>query len=126
MAGGKKSRLREQAIQALLTTATIAEAAAQTGISERTLMRWMHEPEFRRQYGEARTTLLRAATNTLLTQANEAAKTLATVSQNGGAPPGVRVMAASRIIELARGNYQLEELERRLTEVESSLKKENE
>jgi hypothetical protein len=120
-----KSRKWPELIRALLTTETISEAAAQAGVSERTVLRCIKNPEFAKQFSEAQARLSRACTNTLLTEGNQAAKTLAVISKDARAPTGSRVTAASRIIELGREGYHLEELEKRLVEVERSIARES-
>lgn len=51
---GKSARQREQAIAALLERPTITEAARAVGIGEKTLRRWLAEPEFQAAYRDAR------------------------------------------------------------------------
>ena len=76
-----QKRKHEQAIQALLTTATIGEAAAQCGISERTLLRWLAESEFSEAYQKAKSDLLAAATGKLRFESARAVDVLATVAR---------------------------------------------
>ena len=116
-----KSRKREQAIAALLSTSTVAEAAAQCRLSVRTLQRWLAEPEFAKQFSQAKAGLLRDATTQLLRESTGAVTTLAAVSKDADAPTGARVQAAARIIELAATSFKTEELERRLTALEAAL-----
>jgi hypothetical protein len=48
---GSKSRLREQAVAALLAEPTLDRAARVAGISEKTLRRWQHDDaDFRAAY----------------------------------------------------------------------------
>jgi len=89
-----------QIIQALLTTHTHAQAAAQAGVSERTVLRLTQNPLFMEEFSQERTALLRSGTNTLLLEQNEAVK----------------------IIELGREGYQSEELEQRLLALERNQK----
>ncbi|MGO8683507.1 MAG: hypothetical protein ACLQUT_02845 [Thermoleophilia bacterium] len=58
-------RCYPQAIAALLTAPTIADAARAAGVSEPTLWHWMQEPDFRREYQAAQQQALaaRAAAN---------------------------------------------------------------
>jgi len=55
---GKLNRKMHQAIAALLTCATVADAAAQAGISDATLRRWMQRDDFRAELQAASRTLL--------------------------------------------------------------------
>ena len=126
-----KSRLKEQAIAALLTGADIAECAAQVWISERTLLRWMQEPEFKKRWSEADKALsqakaarLRATNDSLLRKGPGAVETLDTVHKDTKAPAGARVMAASEMLKQGRAGYQQEELERRVAELERNFARE--
>jgi hypothetical protein len=57
--GEKLSRKKEQAIAALLARPTVQEAAAEVGISVRTLCEWLKHPVFKRAYGQARESIFR-------------------------------------------------------------------
>jgi len=52
--GAKFGRKKEEAIAALLSQRNIEEAARQTGVAPRTLLRWLQVPEFQNAYREAR------------------------------------------------------------------------
>ncbi len=52
--GAKFGRKKEDAIVALLTTRTVEEAARVVGVSTKTLLRWMKEPEFDTAYRAAK------------------------------------------------------------------------
>lgn len=58
--GQKFTRKHEALIAALLTEPTHAQAAAKAGISERTLYRWMQQPEFVAAHRRARLLLVEA------------------------------------------------------------------
>jgi hypothetical protein len=64
-----------QAIAALLSAPTIADAARAAGVSEPTLWGWMQEPDFRREYQAAQQQALaaRAAANLQMTVGQAAA-----------------------------------------------------
>jgi transposase-like protein len=52
--GTKFGLKKEDAVIALLTNRNIEEAAKAIGIAPNTLLRWMKEPEFQKEYREAR------------------------------------------------------------------------
>jgi transposase-like protein len=52
--GAKFGRKMEDAVAALLTQRSIEEAARSVGISTRTMLRWMKEPEFDAAYRAAK------------------------------------------------------------------------
>jgi hypothetical protein len=117
-----QKRKYEQAIQALLTTATIGESAAQCGISERTLLRWLAEPEFSEAYQKAKSDLLAAATGKLRFESVKAVDVLATVAGNAEAPASARAGAARAIIQLALDANTAENLEARIAILERTKK----
>jgi len=102
----KLGRRMEAAIAALLTQRNVQEAAKSVGISTRTLLRWMQEPEFQRAYGEARQTVCSQAVAKLQQGATAAATTLLKMMLDPGTPPSVRVRAAECIM-----NHSLKEKE---------------
>jgi len=77
-----KARLREAAISALLSASTIQGAAKKAGVSRRTLLRWMKEPDFRTEYAQAKSEILRMASAILVRSSAKAALTLAEIFSN--------------------------------------------
>jgi hypothetical protein len=114
-----KSRKREVAISALLTSRRIADAAHVAGISERCLLRWLKEPEFAAALADAKGRLLEAATTELRAKAAGAVDTLATIAGDKDSPSGSRVMAGYKILELALKAHELETIEARLQRLEA-------
>lgn len=115
-----KRRYREKAITALLSSDTIEQAAKEAGISKRTLLRWLSEPEFRAAYAQAKGDVLRTATAILTRNAGRAAKVLAEIfDAEPEAHQGGRVTAALGTIRLALDAFELESLEERLRKLES-------
>lgn len=56
--GDKKRRKQDAAISALLSQGTIKQAAQVVGIDEKTLRRWMREPEFKEAFHNTRADVL--------------------------------------------------------------------
>lgn len=117
--GEKRTRKQQQAIAALLTEPTMAEAAARCGISEKTLWRWSHNPEFAARFREARNRTLEAAINKLCSSTYQAAAVLLEVSTNKRASSSSRVSAARAIFEIAVKAQEFHELENRVAELEN-------
>jgi hypothetical protein len=115
-----KTRLWEQAINALLTTNTIEKAAKKVEISKSTLLRWMADPEFRKSYSEAKADALKMASAILVRNASKAALVLAEIfsSKKGKANQSARVAAAIGNIRLAHESFELENFEERLSALE--------
>jgi transposase len=108
----RKQRKREQAIAALLTAASIKDAAQAVGISERTLRRWLDDDAgFAADYHAARRRAIEVAIANLQQAAGEAA---ATLRRNlAAAAPAVQVRAAIAILqEAAKGTELLDLLNR--------------
>jgi hypothetical protein len=114
MPGGKKPpHKREQAIAALIACGSVEKAAAQCGVSERTLRNWLAEPEFRSAYRQERRKLLDNAVLILQTASVQSVATL--VKHMQGPKPESAVRAAQIILDQCfRGTEALdlfEELE---------------
>jgi hypothetical protein len=114
-----KEREREKAINALLSSNTLEGAAKKAGISKRTLLRWMEEPEFRAVYRKAKGDVLRTATAILTRDSGKAALTLTKIFT--GKPTenqSSRVSAAKATLRLALDSFVLEDLEERVRRLE--------
>jgi transposase-like protein len=111
--GEKLSRNKEKAIAALLSHATIQEAATAVGVNESTLRRWLKEPDFLAEYREARRQVYQHATATLQRATPEAVATLLACLKADS--ENVRLRAAALILEHAHKGIELEDLEVRLT-----------
>ncbi len=98
--GQKYTRKREALIAALLTEPTHEAAAKKAGISPATFYRWMHVPEFRGAYREARRELVEAAIGRVQAGAGEAVETLLEVARSGKRD-GDRVRASLALLDHA-------------------------
>jgi hypothetical protein len=104
--GSKFGQKKEAAIAALLSQRNHEEAARASGVSKRTLNRWLKMPEFQSAYLDARRAAMFQA-NARLQQASSAAvSTLVKVMVDPSTPASARVRAADCI--LGRGNQGLE------------------
>ncbi|MGH9403918.1 MAG: hypothetical protein ACRD2P_17690 [Terriglobia bacterium] len=114
-----KARLWEQAIANLLSEPTIDLAAQKTGVSGRTLKRWLALAEFQERYRNAKTELLKQVTGRLCSKAGAALTTLAEVSEDHEARAGSRVAASREIIRLMLDASVIESLEERIRALEA-------
>ncbi len=119
--GEKLTRKQEQAIAALLTAATLPEAAQACGVSEVTLWRWLQVPAFTTAYRAARTTLLETAITDLQRSCGKAAKVLVTIMEDTSMPPSSRVTAAVKVLEMTLKAREVFEIEERLRALEEHL-----
>jgi DNA-binding MurR/RpiR family transcriptional regulator len=62
---GKRRRLYESAVAAMLSSKNVTEAAEACGISYSTLNRWQQEPEFQKLYSDAKRDILESVKNNL-------------------------------------------------------------
>jgi hypothetical protein len=114
-----KYRVRETAIAALLSENSIEAAAQKVGLSRRTLLRWLKEPEFRARYADAKQDQLKMATGVLARNCTAAACTLEDIFKSKPEPhQGARVAAAHATLRLALDAFALEQLEQRIRQLE--------
>jgi transposase-like protein len=111
-------RKQEDAIAALLTQRTVEEAARSSGVSTRTLLRWVKTPEFDQAYREARRAAFTQSVARLQQASSAAATTLLKAMIDPGAPASVRVRAAESILSHAGKAIELEDLDSRIAELE--------
>ena len=90
--GTKFGRKKEEAVAALLVQRNLEDAAHAVGISPKTLLRWMKEPEFDTAYRAARRAAFGQATARLQQGTTAAATTLLKTMIDPNTPASVRVM----------------------------------
>jgi hypothetical protein len=106
---------------ALAAGATYAEAADQSGVSERTVHRRMADRAFRRRLSEVRGQMLNLAIGRLTDYTLDAVETLHELTQPGQhTMPGVRERAARTILDMADRLRQSAELEERVAALEAA------
>jgi len=115
------TRRQERAIASLLAHATIKEAAEACGASERSVRRWLTLPAFADALGVARREAFGLAVGRLQAIACEAVDVLYRVMRDSESPPATRVAAARSILEFAREGLELDDLQRRLGEIEAAV-----
>ncbi len=107
---------QEQAILALLSAPTIAAAAQQAEVGERTLRGWLDLPEFRRAYRTARQQVLDQTVSRLL---NLSGKALDALEANLGCDSAAaRNRAAETILAHAHKGLETLDLAERVEELE--------
>lgn len=116
--GTKQTRLRQQAIAALITQPTVEIAAKHSGVSYSTLNRWLKDKQFAAEVAAARNELLNGAIQRLKAAAFNAVGVLVEVSDNPASSDMARVSASKTLIELALRVGTIEALERRIDELE--------
>ena len=108
---------RARALAALMTSATVKSAAALSGVGERTLHRWLRDPDFAAQLAQVETELVDAAARRLLSLTSEAIRSLAQLSA-GAEDDGVRLRTAVAILDQAARWRESVSIERRISFLE--------
>ena len=116
--GAKFGRKKEDAIVALLTARTVEEAARGVGVSTKTLLRWMKEPEFEAPYREARRAAFGQSVARLQQASSAAVSTLLKVMVDPATPPATKVRAADSVLDHSAKAIEIEDIDARLTEFE--------
>jgi hypothetical protein len=98
--GEKLSRKQEQAVAALLTEASIGDAARAAGVGDKTLRRWLALPAFAAAYRRTRRELLETAVGRIQAATGTAVDTLLAVAKTGEKDSD-RVRAAVALLEHA-------------------------
>ena len=112
---------RARALAALMTSATVKSAAALSGVGERTLHRWLRDPEFAAQLARVESELVDAAARRLLSLTNDAIHSLAQLSA-GAEDDGVRLRTAIAILDQAARWRESTSIERRILVLEQGVK----
>jgi hypothetical protein len=114
-----KTRHRQAAIVALISTASLQEASAAANVSPRTLNRYLADESFKAEYREAKARMLDGALNRLRSASLQAVEVLVEISNDVAAASSARVSAAKAIIELSLKAGAIEEIEDWLLELEA-------
>ena len=118
--GDKESRMRDRAIAAILTTASLDAAAGLCFVSKSTLCRWLREPAFAEALRQAGRQVLDEALAQLHALARPAVETLRRNLRCKR--PGTEVQAARTVLEHATRSVELFELEDRVRQLEEAIK----
>lgn len=112
---------QEKAIGFLLAEPSVAKAAESAGVGERTLHRWMREPEFAKAYREARRNAFEQAVAMTQRYATLAVQALARIVADSKTSASARVAAASAILRFGREGIEIDDLAARVDELEASM-----
>lgn len=118
----KLTAKHERALTALLSEATIRDAALKCNMNEATIWRFLQMPEFQTRYRAARRQLVEAAISQLQSDCTTAARVLVEVAEDQQAPASARVAAARTILETSIKAVELIDLEERIGRLEETMK----
>jgi hypothetical protein len=118
--GAKFGRKMEAAIAALLARPSIEDAARVAGVAEKTLRRWMREPQFIAQYLQARRDSVSQAIARVQQGMGAAAITMLKLMTDPNVPAAVRLRAAEAVFSCGVKGIEVEDIEVRLAELEQA------
>lgn len=111
---------KERALEALMHNTTLTAAAAQAGLSRKTLQRYMqNDAEFIERYNEEKDKLISGATDALQKVMNPAIEALAGIVEDEGINPAVRIQAARAVLDYALKLTETQDIISRLDALES-------
>ncbi len=119
----KQKQKQEQAVAALISSSSIAEAAQVAGIGERTLYTWLSDKAFAEQYRTARREVVGQALAQLQRVSSLAVTTLSEIMADKEAPAGSRVNASKAVLDLALKAVELEDILDRLENLEEEVQR---
>lgn len=105
------NRKQQQAIEALTRGCTRSEAARGCGVSERTLYRWLKEPEFAAALKEASESLWQAVLFGLRSGVRRSLNYLLSVLDDDTMPPRERLVAARTLLNTGLKILEFAEIE---------------
>ena len=113
------TRNQDRALSALMSLPTLALVAAQVGITERTLHRWINEDSaFKAEYLKLRREIVGNAVLQLQKASNNAVNTLISVMNDAENPASARVAAAKTVLEMSLKALEIDDLEQRISALE--------
>ncbi len=111
------------ALAALIEGATIANAAQRADVSERTVARWLRDPQFSLSLNESGRTATRQAITRVQQALDQSVTGVLGLLQQAETPPQARIRAMQVLFNIA-GQSSLNDLELRLQQLESSTEAE--
>ena len=114
----KFTRKQEEVIVALLSQRNVEEAARVAKVPPRTVYRWMKNPDFDREYRDAKRGAYSQAIARLHQMTSAAVSTLGKVMVDANTPASTKVRAADSILNHTIKAIENDEIEARLSNLE--------
>lgn len=108
-----------QGIRSLLTKHSISEAAKDAGVTDRTVYRWLEEPEFKKALTQAEDLAIDAAARGLVGMTEKALTTITEVLDSATVHPATRLRAAECVLANVLKLYELRNLAARVAALEA-------
>jgi ATPase subunit of ABC transporter with duplicated ATPase domains len=119
------TRKQQASIAALLSYRTIEEAAQASKVGKTTLFRWFQDEAFQDSYRKARSEVVRHAIVQAQSSCSEAVNVLREIMNSTESPASTRVSAAKAVIETSIKAVEIEDIEKRLDDLERNMKNES-
>ena len=119
--GEKLSRLKEQALAALIGSGTLREAAHKIGVSRQTLGSWLKVPEFAAAFKQAKQEVGQEMLLQLQLVGGRTVDRTLYIMENDQAPFGVQLSAARHLMGGSLRAIEIDAFDDRLTEIERCL-----
>lgn len=114
---------KAKALEALVTSRTLAEASQKSGVSERSLYSWLRDDsDFRGIYDRMRSESLQMVSDKVSQKVMDAIEVLVKIMQDPNISPSVRVRSAGIILDNYLRLSELTDFDLRLTAIEEKLK----
>jgi hypothetical protein len=113
---------QEQALLAVISHATLKEAATSAGVSETTLWRYMQDEAFAKRLREARRDAVSHAVIRLQRASADAVTVLQDIMTKEDAPASARITAARAVIDYAVRAVEIDELKSRINDLEEFIR----
>lgn len=113
-----KRENKEKILAALLYCNTRKEAAAYSGVSERTLYSYLQDPEFVKEYEGAKKELIRSASEQIQRSLEPSITALRAIAEDKAAGKTARVQAARSLLEYGIKLAEFTDLEDRIAALE--------
>jgi transposase len=117
----KFSPKKERALIELLEGAKVSEAAAKVGVNERTIQRWLKEPEFQKRLTQGRSEIYNEAMDSLREASGRAAKRIRELVDSPSEKTALK--AAELAITLNLKIRDAQDQERRIRELEKEVER---
>jgi hypothetical protein len=117
---GQLGTKQQAAIIALLNEPTLEKAAARAKVGQRTLVRWMSDPVFKKVFLTARRDAFSQAIGLTQRFAPVAVNTLVKVMADDTCPHHARVSAATALLKFGREGLELDDLAMRVDALEQA------
>jgi len=120
---GKLTPRQRRAVESLLATGDVTEAAAAAGVVRQTVHRWLDQDAFKAALREGEAAKLEALSRSLVRLGNKAAGALEAALDDQTAQPGAKVRAADVVLARLLQLKELTDLEERLTYLEEEMQR---